>query len=111
MFDLWGNILLEIGLFAIFGVLYYFYQKRKIMHYEANKGPIIMEMILQSCLSDKNDSPQPELDGVIEALDDYLQKKSDTAPTALLNQFAQSGACSPELKNVIVEGLEEYGKK
>ncbi|WPU66025.1 hypothetical protein [Peredibacter starrii] len=111
MFDLWGNILIEIGLFTLFGVLYYFYQKRKIMHYEANKGPIVMEMILQSCLSEKNDTAQPELDNVIEALDDYLQNKSDTPPTALLNQFAQSGSCSVELKNVIVEGLEEYGKK
>ncbi|WP_408098940.1 hypothetical protein ACJVC5_08475 [Peredibacter sp. HCB2-198] len=111
MFDLWGNILIEIGLFTLFGVLYYFYQKRKIMHYEANKGPILMGMLLQSCLSEKNDSSQPELDGVIEALDDYLQNKSTTPPLALLQSFASGDACSPELKNVILESIEEYGKK
>lgn len=111
MFDFWGNILLELGLFTFFGVLYYFYQKRKIVHYESNKGPILMEMLLQSCLSEKKDLPQPDLDAVIEALDDYLQNKTTNPPTALLQSFSNSSECSLELKNVIVETINEYGKK
>lgn len=108
MFDFWGNLLLELALFIFFGVLYYFYQRRKIIQYEANKGPILMGMLLESCLTEKtDDTPQPELDGVIEALDDYLQKKSSTPPLALLHHFAQSPHCSEELKNVITESIKE----
>ena len=111
MFDFWGNILLELGVFTFFGVLYYFYQKRRIINFEANKGAILMEMLLQTCLSEKKDMPQPELDNVIEALDDYLQDKRTMPPIALLQKFTTSSECSVELKNVIVESIEEYGKK
>lgn len=109
MFDFWGNILIELALFTFFGVLYYFYQRRKIIQYENNKGPILMGMLLQSCLTEKtDDTPQPELDNVIEALDDYLQGKSSTPPLALLRHFAHCSHCSQELKNVIIESINEF---
>lgn len=109
MDSLLGNILIEIALFTFFGVLYYFYQKRKILQYETNKGPIVMGMILQSCLTDKIDDSQPELDAVIEALDDYLLNKTPTPPVALLKKFSESHSCSSELKEVISAGLKELG--
>jgi hypothetical protein len=101
------NFALEIGLFSLLGVLYYFYQKRKILKYEENKTPLVISFILQSCLSEKLDTAQPELDHVIEALDDFLKQESSHPPVSLLKTFAQTSECSPELKEVILEGLKE----
>jgi hypothetical protein len=115
MGNFWENILLEIGLFTLLGVLYYFYQKRKIINYEQNKGPLIMGMILQSCLSEKNDEPQPQLDTLIESLDDYLHNRISNPPFVLLKVYMNSPQCSDELRNIIREGISEiesnYGQK
>lgn len=115
MNSFWENFLLEIGLFILLGILYYFYQKRKIIHYEENKNPLVMGFILQSCLTEKKDTPQPQLDALIEALDDYLHNRSAHPPIALLRVFMNSPECSPELKDIISEGINEVemndGKK
>ncbi|MBA2405267.1 MAG: hypothetical protein H0V66_10890 [Bdellovibrionales bacterium] len=107
MDNFWFNFALEIGFFSFLGVLYYFYQKRKLIRYEENKTPMVMTFILQTCLSEKLDQPQPELDQVIEAVDDFLNQKSASPPLALLKNFVQTPACSPELKHAILEGLKE----
>jgi hypothetical protein len=107
MLKFWTSFALELGFFTLLGVLYYFYQKRKILHYEANKTPLVMEFILQSCLAERTDESLPALDGVIEALDDYLQNRASTPPKSLLTHFAHSAECSSELKDVILEGLKE----
>lgn len=112
----WENIALEIGLFIFLGVLYYFYQKRKIVQYEENKGPLVMGFILQSCLHDKKDeTSQPELDSLIESLDDYIHNKTSSPPVALLKHYMRSPICSVELSDIIREGLNELdlgdGKK
>jgi hypothetical protein len=115
MSESWQNILIEIGLFIILGVLYYFYQKRKIIRYEENKGPIIMGFILQSCLSEKNEIHCSELDAIIESIDDYLHNRSINPPISLLRIYMNSPQCSKELSDVIREGLYELeeidGKK
>ncbi len=97
----------EISLLIILGVLYYFYQKKKILKYEQNKGPMMMGYVLHSCLAERGESPDPDLDPVIEAIDDYLHNRAQTPPTALLKTFASSPRCSPELKDVIEEALSE----
>lgn len=107
----WINIGVEVALFTLLGVLYYFFQKRRIIREEENKGPLIMGFILQSCLTERGDTPVAELDVLIEALDDYLRNVTPTPPLALLKRFAESGTCSTELREVILEGLDEYGKK
>lgn len=107
MNEFWENFLLEIALFTFLGVLYYFYQKRKIIHYEENKAPIVMGFILQSCLTEKSESPQPKLDTLIESLDDYLHNRSANPPMALLKIYMASPECSDELRDVIREGLNE----
>lgn len=107
MDNVWLNFALEIGLFSLLGVLYYFYQKRKIIRYEENKTPLVMTYLLNRCLEEKTDSPQPKLDAVIEALDDFVNNKSKSAPTALLKTFSESPECSQDLKKEIIEGLEE----
>ena len=101
------NFALEIGFFSFLGVLYYFYQKRKILKYEENKTPLVLNFILQACLADKTDSSQPQLDEVIIALDDFLNKKTLHPPIVLLKTFALSSGCHPELKEIILEGLKE----
>lgn len=107
------NLLYELLFLSFLGLLYYLYQRRKILLFEDNKGPMIMGSVLQSCLSVRGDEPDPELDPVIEGLDDYLQNKSATPPTALLTVYANSSSCSPELRDIILQGIEDLsdGKK
>lgn len=107
MDNIWFNFALEIGLFSFLGILYYFYQKRRIIKYEENKTPLVMNFILHTCLSEKLDISQPELDKIIEALDDFLKDTSHHPPVALLKAFIMSNECSPGLKEVIQEGLKE----
>ena len=101
------NLLYEMALFSLLGILYYFYQKRKILSYEENKGPMIMGYILQSCLHVRGETPDAQLDPVIEKLDDYLQNKSTTPPTEALSEYANSPSCKPELREVILQGIED----
>lgn len=101
------NLFYEMLLFSFLGVLYYFYQKRKILSFEENKAPLIMGYILQACLSVRGDKPDPELDPVIESLDDFLHNKTPSPPTALLSVYANSPRCPQELKDVILQGIED----
>ena len=107
MTDFWGNFLIEIGLFSFLGVLYYFWQKRRIIRDEENKVPLVMGYILQSCLVEKKELPQPELDSLIEALDDYLNNKTSTPPIPMLKFYTSTSQCSTELKDIITMGLLE----
>lgn len=66
-----------------------------------------MGYILQSILTEKAETKDPEVDVLVESLDDYLHNKVATPPTILLKRFAESVNCSPELKDVILEGLKE----
>lgn len=101
------NLLYELALFSLLGVLYYFYQKKKILEYENNKGPLIMGHILQSCLQVRGETPDAHLDPVIEGLDDYLHSKAPAPPTALLTDYANSTECMPELRDVILQGIKD----
>ena len=107
MNDFWENFLIEIILFSFLGVLYYFYQKKKIVQYEENKTPLVIAFILQSCISEKKEYSQPELDALIESLDDYLNKKLTHPPLTLLRHFSDTSECSVELKDIIHEGILE----
>jgi hypothetical protein len=107
MTEIIENFLIEIALFSFLGVLYYFYQKRKIVHYEENKIPLIMNFFLQSCLTEKKDIPETELDNLIEALDDYLKNDSIKPPIHMLKKYMLSPNCSTELRDIIDEGLKE----
>ncbi len=107
MQNFWQNFLIEIGLFTFLGLLYYFYQRRKIIHYEENKIPLVMGFILQSCLMEKKEEVPSEVDHLIEALDDYLHNKTAFPPVALLKHYLNSATCSEELRDVISSGLKE----
>ena len=103
----WENFLWEIALFTSLGILYYFYQKRRIIDYEKNKTNLILNEILQLCLNEKNEKSQPELDQVLESLDDYLEKRISDPPLNLLKKFLYSPDCTLELRRIISEGIIE----
>jgi hypothetical protein len=107
--DFLGNMLLELGLLTLMGVLYYFYQKKKILRYEAEKGPVVMGFLLHSILAERGEEGDPTQDTLIEALDDYLHNKTTHPPISLLTIFANSAKCSAELRHVILEGIKEVG--
>lgn len=103
------SFLLEMSLLTALGLLYYFYQRRRILSTEHEKGPLIMGFILQSCLSERGESGTPQMDTLIESLDDYLLNKTPHPPVTLLKLYSTSEECSPELRSIIQEGLKEYG--
>lgn len=103
------SFLIEIALFSFLGLIYYFYQRKKILHFEENKHGLIMSSILQACLQEKGENPNSELDGVIESIDDFLQGRVAHPPYTLLKYFVNSNDCSLELKEVIRAGLVELG--
>jgi hypothetical protein len=107
MSNLWFNFAIEIGFLSLLGILYYFYQKRRLIKFEENKIPLVMNFIFQSCLAEKKDFAQPELDQLIEALDDFLKDKTTSPPIPLLKTYAQSKICSANLKQDILDALAE----
>lgn len=110
----WQNLLFEIALLILLGILYYFYQKKKILKADENRIPYILEFVLQACLAEKEED-QAELDKLIEEIDDYLQNKNDIVPIQVMKNFKESTYCNPDLKEVLHEALIEieqiYGKK
>ncbi len=107
MDDFWGNFAIEMGLLTFLGVLYYLYQKKKILGYEANKAPLLMNIVLEAMLAERGDKSHPDLDPAIEAIDDFLTQKSSAPPIALLTHLSKSESCTPELRNVIQNVLDE----
>ncbi len=107
MDNFWANFAIELALFTVLGILYYFYQKKKLLHYETNKESLVMSFVIESCLSEREEFPSSDLDILIEALDDFLQNKVALPPIGLMKRYAESTQCSPELKAVIIEGLKE----
>lgn len=107
MDDFWFNILIEMALLCLLGVLYYFYQKKKILKYEADKEPLVMGYVLQCCLSERGDDPSADIDPVIEALDDYLHNRSASSPKALLSMFIKNQKGTAELREVMQAALDE----
>ncbi len=105
--SLWFNFALEIGFLSFLGVLYYFYQKRKIVQYEENKTPIVLNFLLQAALAEKTETANPELDTLIEKIDDYLNQKTSIAPLPEIKNFASSGNCPEDFKETILEALKE----
>jgi hypothetical protein len=107
----WMNFALEIGFLAFLGILYYFYQKRKILRFEDTKTPMVMNYILQTCLSEKEEGlAQPGLDKMIEALDDYLNNQDTKPPLPQLISFSKTSECSEGLQAVITEAMKEIEK-
>jgi hypothetical protein len=104
------GLIWELLLLAFLGVLYYFYQKRKLISYELNKTPVIISYLLQSSLSERGEENNLELDSIIASLDDYLKNKSKTIPFKELNTYSRRKDCSPEFRQIIIDSLEELNE-
>lgn len=107
MIEFWLKLVLEISFLALLGVLYYFYQKKKLLGFDQDKIHIIMEVILNSCLNEKNEYPQPELDRLIETIDDYLKGLTPSPPLDQIRHYLENKKCSEDLRSIINEGLKE----
>jgi hypothetical protein len=97
----------ELSTFALLGVLYYFYQKRKILKYDEQKAPLICGPLLQACLIERDLGSSPELDAAIIGLDDFLHNKFPQPPIALLKILSSSPRCPEDLKSIIDESVLE----
>jgi hypothetical protein len=99
------DLFLEIGFLALLGLLYYFYQRKKILRSQENTELADMSYVLHAVLNERTDEADPEADALIEALDDFISNKTSTPPRALLRVYADSPKCSPELRALIHEAL------
>jgi hypothetical protein len=71
---------------------------------------MLMGLLLQSLLAERGEIENPEIDPIIEALDDYLQNKTINPPINLLTQYASSPTCGQEMKEIILEALKELNE-
>lgn len=101
------NLTLEMALFAGLGILYYFYQKKRILHHEVEKTTYLMGFILEASLAERGDAPSELLDPLIEAIDDFLHNKTTTPPLGLMQICEKNSAFSEEYRSVLREGLLE----
>jgi hypothetical protein len=109
--ELLFNLSLEMALFAGLGMLYYFYQKRKILRYEEEKVTYLMGLILEASLSERGNSPSDQLDPLIEAIDDFLHNRSSFPPLGLIRTCAGNTSFSEEYRRVLKESLLELDEE
>lgn len=105
--ELLFNLSLEMALFAFLGVLYYFYQKKRILRHEAEKTTYIMSFLLEATLSERGEHPHERLDPLIEAIDDYLHNRTSAPPVGLLKLCAEDARFSAEYRDVLQESIRE----
>lgn len=102
---------LEMALFAGLGVLYYFYQKKRILRHEEEKATYLMGFILEASLSERGDEAHATLDPLIEAIDDFLHNRISTPPFGLMKICAKDASFSEEYRNVLQEALNELSEE
>lgn len=101
------NLAIELVVLAALGLIYYFWQKRRILQFEQNKSLAVAAPLLQACLIEKDQQSFEMLESFILELDDFLHGKSSSFPTALAEQLAGHSACPQDLSEVIKESLKE----
>ena len=101
------NLAIELALLAALCLIYYFWQKRRIIKFEQNKSLAVAAPLLQACLIEKDQQSFEMLESFIIELDDFLHGKSASFPTVLAEQLAGHKACPHDLSEVIKESLKE----
>lgn len=101
------NLAIELAVLAALGLVYYFWQKRRILQFEQNKSYAVAAPLLQACLIEKDQQSFEMLESFILELDDFLHGKSGSFPTVLAEQLASNKACPHDLSEVIKESLKE----
>ena len=101
------NLAIELLVLAALGLVYYFWQRRRILQFEQHKSYAVAAPLLQACLIEKDQQSFELLESFILELDDFLHGKSATFPTALAQQLANNISCPHDLSEVIKESLKE----
>lgn len=102
---------LEMAILAGLGMLYYFYQKKKILRHEEEKATYLMGFILEASLSERGDDSHELLDPLIEAIDDFLHNRTTTPPLGLMRVCAGHTRFSEEYRSVLQEALSELNEE
>ena len=108
MTEFWQNILVELIILVALGLGYYFFQRNRILRFEANKIPYLYSQMLQILLVHKDESlKQPLLDSLIIKLDDFINQTSSHDPKSEINEFMNSSECPSEIKIELSAILEQ----
>lgn len=109
MTEVWQNLLVELIILAALGLGYYFFQRNRILRFEANRIPYLYSQMLQVLLVLKNENlKQPLLDSLIIKLDDFINQTSEHDPKNDISEFMNSVECPSEVRvelNAIFEQI------
>jgi hypothetical protein len=100
----------EISLLGTLGLVYYFYQRKKILNYEKNRLSDLLSFMLQQSLVERGDKENHELDRIIVQLDDSLKSGSQNFPIDNLRRYSQRKDCSEEYREIIKALLNEINE-
>lgn len=103
------TLFIELIVLGLLGVIYYFWQKRRILNFENNKAVAVAAPLLQACLIEQDQGSFELLNHFIIALDDFIHGKSSYFPTSLAEQLIQEQQCPADLADIIKESLREIG--
>lgn len=101
------SLFIELSILIGLGLIYYFWQKRRILNFEENKAMAIAAPLLQACLIEQEHTRFTLLDTFILSLDDFLHGKTNYFPTALAQQLTLDQHCPEDLREIIKESLKE----
>lgn len=101
------TLFIELTILVALGLLYYFWQRARILRFEENKSQAVAAPLLQACLIEKDHQSFPLLEEFILALDDFLHGKSASFPSALAEQVRKDQHCPQDLAEIINESLKE----
>jgi len=101
------TLFIELAVLAGLGLLYYFWEKKRILQFEENKAMAIASPLLQACLIEQEQTSFTLLDNFILALDDFLHGKTSYFPTSLAQELVKDPKCPEDLAAIITESLKE----
>lgn len=108
MTEFWQNILVELIILVALGLGYYFFQRNRILRFEANRIPYLYSQMLQILLVHKDESiQQPHLDSLIIKIDDFVNQTTDLEPKDEMKSFLNSAECTPEIRTELKSLIDQ----
>lgn len=106
--DIFYKLLFEILIFLVLGLLYYFFQKRKIYSYIEKERNYALNTINEICheLINSDKLPTQELNivkQILNALDDLENQQIQNLPYSIYKDVIYTFDDSSELKLIIME--------
>lgn len=103
------TLFIELSVLIFLGLIYYYWQKKRILRFEENKAVTVAAPLLQACLIEQEQADFSLLSHFIVALDDFLHGKSSYFPTTLAQELIKDKQCPDDLVEIIKESLKEIG--